>query len=153
MSPLSRTLHEALSAHGVAAEVPENHQRDSLPFHSGVHMTWAFKAGTHFPGTLQRQFLHLVSSASRFGSSRSLRIWSQFCDLVFTNVLTSHVTELRTKKNEVCLHTSAHTHSHTHTENKVIYFMPAWLDSRSDYYFFVNSPHFQIYYNNHLLFL
>lgn len=151
MSPLSRTLHEVLSAHGVASEVPENHQRDSCPIRSGVHTTWAFKAGAHFPGTLQRQVLHLVSSSSRLGSSRSLRSWSQFCDLVFSDVLMSHVTEPRMKKNEVCLHTYILTL--THRENRVMCAMPAWLDSRSDYYFFVNSPYFQISYNDHLLFL
>lgn len=74
--PPFRTLHlEALSTWSAASEQPETTPRDSWPFVSKLTSSAALKQKleAHFPGMLQRPFLHLVPSTSRVCDSVRLR--------------------------------------------------------------------------------
>lgn len=107
--PPLRTLQDALPTWSAASDQPETTPRDSWPFGSKLTSSAALKQKleAHFPGMLQRHFLHLVPSTSRVCDSVRLR----FGVLQPSALLCPHwsrpanLTAHRTKKCGVCLHT------------------------------------------------
>lgn len=81
MFTLFGTLHEALPTQSVATEQPEMTISGTVgAFAVGFASPEAHqqKLEDHFPGILQRQFLHFVSFTSRFCDSMRLRTGVSF---------------------------------------------------------------------------